>query len=182
MSYFRVGGIALLSSLLLSACVPPEMMSGIGQPWVNPWAPQQPQAYGVPDVEIYKYQGSRQCEGGGVSLASMQQQLQMSGVQVKGSACGMDGRMYPAFCGGADGRINIFTVSGNTANLALGQGFSVLNDLPGAQRSSCYNGGTSSSSYYDAGSNNNNNYNTGTPSTTYPYSGGGGDNSYYSYQ
>ena len=41
MSYIRVGGIALLSSLLLSACMSPEMMNGIGQPWVNPWAPQQ---------------------------------------------------------------------------------------------------------------------------------------------
>lgn len=183
MSYIRVGGIALLSSLLLSACMSPEMMNGIGQPWVNPWAPQQPPAYAAPDVEVYRYQGSRQCEGGGVSLASMQQQLQMSGVVVKNSACGMDGRMYPAFCGGADGKINIFTVSADTTNLALGQGFSLLRDLPGAQRTGCYNGSTTSSSYYDAANSgsSNNDYDS-TPSTTYPYSGGGGDSSYYSYQ
>ncbi|MBU0656830.1 MAG: hypothetical protein KJ914_17045 [Gammaproteobacteria bacterium] len=174
MSFIRVGGIVLMSSLLLSACMPPDMVNGgvIGGPWVNPWAPpQQPPVYAEPDVDVYKYQGSRQCEGGGVPMASMQQQLQMAGVQIKGSSCGMDGRMYPAFCGGADGRINIFTIPASNVNAALGQGFAPLGNLPGAQRSSCFSGGTSSSSYYDAA----------TPSTTYPYSGSSGDASYYSY-
>ncbi len=170
MLFIRVGGVALLSGLLLSACVAPGgNMGGIGGPWVNPWVPQQPPVYAQPDVEIYKYQGSRQCEGGGVPLAAMHQQLQMAGVQVKGSSCGMDGRMYAAFCGGADGKINIFTVSADTANLAYSQGFFPLNDLQGAQRTSCYVG-------------NNNMGNNAGGTVTYPYSGTSGDTSYYTYR
>lgn len=159
----RVGALALFSSLFLAACVP---TSGyVLQPW-NPWgiATPAPAPPPVSYTDVYKYQGSRQCEGGGVPLEDMKLQLQSAGVVVTGTSCGMDGRMYPAFCGGADGRINVFTINSNSVNTALSQGFSPLSDLPGAQKTSCYV-----------------NNNSGT-STTYPYSSSGGDNSYYSYQ
>jgi hypothetical protein len=94
----------------------------------------------------------------------MQRQLQAGGAIVTNSSCGMDGRMYPAFCGGADGKINIFTISSNSMNAALAQGFTPLTNLPEAQKTSCYNAPS----------------NTGT-STTYPYTGGN-NSSYYSYQ
>lgn len=160
MSYMRMGAFALFSGLFLAACVP---TSGyVLQPW-NPWGVSTtPAPPPVSYTDVYKYQGSRQCEGGGVPLEEMKRQLQASGVVVTGTSCGMDGRMYPAFCGGADGRINIFTINSNSVNSALSQGYSLLSELPGAQKTTCYvnNAGTS---------------------TTYPYSGS--DNtSYYSYQ
>ncbi|MEB4589789.1 hypothetical protein VSS37_02240 [Candidatus Thiothrix sp. Deng01] len=173
MSYMRMGAMALFSSLFLAACVP---TSGyVVQPW-NPWGiatptPAPPVSY----TDVYKYQGSRQCEGGGVPLEEMKRQLEASGVIVTATSCGMDGRMYPAFCGGADGRINVFTINSNSMNAALSQGFSPLSSLPGAQKGSCYvsnNSGTSTT--YP--------YNNNGAGTAYPYSGGGSDASYYSYQ
>ncbi|WML85479.1 hypothetical protein [Thiothrix subterranea] len=168
MSAMRFGGIAVLTgSVLLSACVP----NGVYVDPFNPWGvPTYPPATPVPVtyVDVYKYQGSRQCEGGGTPLAEMQRQLQAGGAIVTSTSCGMDGRMYPAFCGGADGKINIFTISSNSMNAALAQGFTLLTNLPEAQKTSCYNApastGTSTST-----------------STTYPYTGSN-NSSYYSYQ
>jgi hypothetical protein len=164
MSYLRSGVIALASSLFLAACVP------VGGYVINPYpwggvATPAPAPVPVSYVDVYKYQGSRQCEGGGIPLAEMQRQLQSMGINVTNSACGMDGRMYPAFCGGADGKINILTVPSTAVNSAMSQGFYLLSDLPGAQRTNCYNAGSPP----DAGT------------TTYPYTGGN-NTSYYSYQ
>jgi hypothetical protein len=161
MSGIRSSSIMLLTSVLLSACVP-------NGAYVNPWNPWGTTTYPpatptpVTYVDVYKYQGSRQCEGGGVPLAEMQRQLQAGGAIVTASSCGMDGRMYPAFCGGADGKINIFTVTSNSMNAALAQGFTPLNSLPEAQKTQCYT-------------------NNNSGSTTYPYTGGN-NTSYYSYQ
>lgn len=171
MSYMRMGALALSAGLLLAGCVP---SSGyVLNPW-NPWGVPANTPQPVSYSEVYKYQGSRQCEGGGIALEDMQRQLQASGVEVNGSTCGMDGRMYPAFCGGADGKINIFRINSNGLNSAFAQGFSLFSDLPGAQRTGCYannNAGNTGSSTTNSGS-----------STTYPYSGTSGDNSYYSYR
>ncbi|OQX15089.1 MAG: hypothetical protein BWK73_07865 [Thiothrix lacustris] len=164
MSVMRFGSLAVLTgSVLLSACVP----NGVYVDPFNPWGvPTYPPATPMPVtyVDVYKYQGSRQCEGGGTPLAEMQRQLQASGAIISNSSCGTDGRMYSALCGTADGRINIFTISSNSMNTALAQGFTPLTNLPEAQRATCYNAPSS----------------TGT-STTYPYTGSN-NSSYYSYQ
>lgn len=173
------GSLAVLTALLLSACaVPPSGYVFDPSPWLPPNT-------GVPSmtpqpvnfVDVYKYQGSRQCEGGGVPLAEMQRQLQMAGVAVNRADCGMDGMMYPAFCGGADGRINIFSIDSRNANTAFAQGFRRLTDLPNAQRVSCYTNPP-------LNTNNTPTWNSGQSgvSTTYPYSGTAGDTSYYTYR
>lgn len=172
MSSIHLGAVALLSSLFLSACVPTGA-------YVNPWSPwgvatpTYPAATPMPItyVDIYKYQGSRQCESGGIPLEEMQRQLQAGGAVVTSSSCGMDGRAYPAFCGGADGKINIFTVTSNSMNAALSQGFTPMNNLPDAQRINCY-----------TSNNVNNNVNNTGNTTTYPYAGTDGDASYYTYR
>lgn len=165
MTAMRFGTLAVLAgSLVLSACVP----NGVYIDPFNPWgAPTYPPATPMPVtyVDVYKYQGSRQCEGGGIPLEEMQRQLQSGGAVVTHSSCGMDGRMYPAFCGGADGKINIFTITSNSMNAALAQGFTPLNNLPEAQKTNCYGSAPSSDT-----------------STTYPYAGTGGDTSYYTYR
>ncbi|MFN3786138.1 MAG: hypothetical protein ACK4RS_04795, partial [Thiothrix sp.] len=171
--------LAILAALSLSACaVPPGGYVFDPSPWLpqhNGVPPMTPQP--VSFVDVYKYQGSRQCEGGGVSLADMQRQLQMAGVAVNRADCGMDGMMYPAFCGGADGRINIFSIDTRNTNAAFAQGFRPLSSLPNAQRVSCYANpppSTNNTPPWTTGQ--------GDVSTTYPYSGTAGDTSYYTYR
>lgn len=155
MDVLRLAGVSMLTSisLLLSACAPLPMNGVIVSPWVAPtpsYTPTQPNSPVIPQpspspvatapvsyVEIFMYQGSRQCENNGIALNDMQKQLQMAGVPVTNSSCGTDGRMYASVCGGADGKINIFTIPSNALNNALAQGFMPLSDLPGAQRSTC---------------------------------------------
>lgn len=137
MSYLHTGGF-VLAATLLSACVPAGNV-------VNPWVPYPTYPTPAPTpsyVDVYKYQGSRQCEGGGVPLAEMQRQLQAAGVRVQAAACGTDGRMYPAFCGGADGRINILSIPTKALPVATAQGFTPLSQLPDAQKSNCYGNST----------------------------------------
>ena len=175
MSFFRLGGFALFSSVLLSGCVPPNMVNGgLVNPWVSPYPAPAPAPVPAPVsyVDVYKYQGSRQCEGGGVPLAEMQRQLQSMRIPVVSSACGMDGRMYPAVCGSSDGKINILSIPSDAVQAAMSQGFFLLNDLPGAQRTNCSAGGV------------NNDNTTSSSVTTHPYTPytGGNNTSYYSYQ
>lgn len=165
MSLIRLGGIALFSSVLLSACVPPGMVNG---GMTNPWGTPYPAPAPVSFVDVYKYQGSRQCEGGGIPLAEMQRQLQAAGIPVSNSSCGMDGRMYPAACGTADGKINIFTVPSDAVQAAMAQGFYLLSDLHGAQRTNCYANPNTGSGTTNTSS-----------STTYPYTGGNNTSYYY---
>lgn len=48
--------------------------------------------------------------------------------------------VYPAFCGGADGKkINIFSIPSQNAPQAQAQGFTLLTQLPNAQRVQCHN-------------------------------------------
>ena len=145
MSSLRMLGLSLVSGVLLSACVNnPVMMTPNGVSLVNPWHANPPpitnaNAAPVSYVDVYKYQGSRQCENGGVTLAEMQTQLQMTGVNVLSGSCGVDGMVYPAFCGGADGKINIFSIPSQNAPQAQAQGFTLLTQLPNAQRVQCHN-------------------------------------------
>lgn len=171
MSFFRLGVSTLFSCALLSGCMPPNMVNGgLVNPWGSPYPTPAPTPAPVSYVDVYKYQGSRQCEGGGVPLAEMQRQLQALRIPVVNSACGMDGRMYPAVCGSADGRINILSIPSDAVQLAMGQGFFLLSDLPEAQRVNC--------------SANAVNNTTSSSVTTYPYTPytGGNNTSYYSYQ
>ncbi len=188
MSFMRIGGIALLSSLCLSACVPPNMVNG---GFVNPWAapyPPAPAPMPAPApasyVDVYKYQGSRQCGNNGIPLQVMRRELDTARIPVINSSCGRDGRMYPSFCGGADGRINIYTIPADAANAARSYGFLLISDLSGAQRTACVPGNNNppppppspSPSRPTSGG-------TFVPAATEPYPGNGGpgDTSYYSY-
>lgn len=89
------------------------------------------------NVSLYKYAGSRQCAGGGMTLSNMERQLTDKGVTVLSSACGYDGNAYVAVCGGADGRIGIFEVPASQAQEASTVGFAPLGNLPTAARAAC---------------------------------------------
>jgi hypothetical protein len=71
-----------------------------------------------PIAAVYKYSGSVQCAGGGISLAAMQRQLVDGGVTVLDSACGLDGKAYITICGAPDGAIGIFDIPASQSGRA----------------------------------------------------------------
>ena len=89
------------------------------------------------NVSLYKYIGSAQCSGGGTPLAAMKRQLIDAGIQVHASACGGDGKFYPAVCGASDGRIGIFDIAPPQVPAASTLGFAPLSSLPSATKTAC---------------------------------------------
>ena len=87
-------------------------------------------------VSLYRYAGSVQCTGGGLSLPAMERQLTDAGIQVLSSACGNDG-IYAAVCGAPDGRIGIFEVSAADSQASSVLGFLPLSNLSAATRAAC---------------------------------------------
>ncbi|MBU5612423.1 hypothetical protein [Geomonas azotofigens] len=82
--------------------------------------------------------GSLQCTGGGKSVAELEQQLRKAGITVNRTACGVDGRMYPAVCGAPDGRIGIFEIPADQAGSAAALALQPLSTLPDAAETSCH--------------------------------------------
>lgn len=111
--------IVLAAALMLSAC------ANFGR--VAP----------APGVSVYKYVGSKQCTGGGTSLATMMRQLSDGGIPAMNVNCGTDGRMYPAMCGAPDGRIGILEVPEAKVSAAAALGFAPLSNLPEASKTVC---------------------------------------------
>lgn len=91
----------------------------------------------LPGVSVYKYFGSKQCSGGGVTLATMMRQLSDAGVPVMNVSCGTDGRMYPAMCDAPDGRIGILEVPEGKVSAAVRLGFAPTSNLPEASKTIC---------------------------------------------
>lgn len=88
-------------------------------------------------TRVFKTMGSRQCSGGGVSLATLQAQLAAANVQALSAECGNDGLASAAVCGASDGRIGIFQISSIQAGAAAGAGFAPLTTLPAAKVIPC---------------------------------------------
>lgn len=91
----------------------------------------------VPGIKVFKSMDSRQCSGGGVSLAGLQAQLAAANVQVQVAECANDGWFYPAVCGGADGRIGVFEIPAEQVPAANAAGFKSLATLPRVMTISC---------------------------------------------
>ena len=76
-------------------------------------------------IQVDQYDGSRQCADAGMSVQDMQVQLQ--GITVYAAAKGqLPGVVFPAVCGGATGRINLYTIDAHQRGAALARGFAVL--------------------------------------------------------
>ena len=88
-------------------------------------------------VTLYRYAGSVQCTGGGLTLADMNMQLTNAGVLVYSASCGSDGYIHAGGCGSPDGRIGIFEVPTSQAQAASALGFAPLSGLPYAFKTSC---------------------------------------------
>jgi hypothetical protein len=88
-------------------------------------------------VELAVSIGSTQCMNDGTPLAEWVRRLTASGVEVRASSCGADGRGYASVCGGSDGRIAIVEVPSSQASTASIFGFFPLSKLPDATKTSC---------------------------------------------
>lgn len=88
-------------------------------------------------VKSYKYLGSVQCSGGGISLDEIKRQLKDAGIQVASANCGIDGYMHIAMCGAPDGRIAIVEIPESKARVAAALGFLPLQNLPDATEVPC---------------------------------------------
>jgi hypothetical protein len=118
MSKFQVFWI-LASSIFLNACgggsIDPQSESSL----------------------FYKYAGSLQCLGGGLSLSEMTFQISNSGILVLEFYCGDDGLPHIAMCGATDGRIGIFKVHLFQEQTAFANGLKPLSTLPSAVKTDC---------------------------------------------
>lgn len=88
-------------------------------------------------VSVFKYNGTVQCAGGGLTLTEMQGQLTAANVQVRAAACGTDGSVQAAVCGAPDGRIGIFQTPAAQVSAATGAGFALLRTKPDAKTVPC---------------------------------------------
>ena len=88
-------------------------------------------------IVVYKYDGSMQCEEGGASVEDMQRELTRAGVEVVCGLKAQDGRAYPAMCGAATGRINVYTIDATDLDAAEALGFKSVETLPGARIPPC---------------------------------------------
>lgn len=79
---------------------------------------------GVGTVEIYKHDGSIQCQPSSeVPLSVMAQELTRNGIEIISSRRSHDGLMRPAVCGAGTGSINVYEISGTHLEQALRFGF-----------------------------------------------------------
>jgi hypothetical protein len=91
----------------------------------------------VPTATVVKYLGSTQCQGGGLTLAQVQDQLTAAGVPVVRMACGHDGRVHPAVCGAGDGRLAIAVIPAAQLTRATDMGFLPVAKLPDHGETPC---------------------------------------------
>lgn len=88
-------------------------------------------------ISVYRYDGSVQCEQGGTSVETMRKELMSEGVGVTCGRKAQDGKVYPAMCGAATGRINVFTIDGADLRRAEALGFKSVETLPDARIPPC---------------------------------------------
>ncbi|WP_125179848.1 hypothetical protein [Thiohalobacter thiocyanaticus] len=86
---------------------------------------------------VYKYDGSVQCEESGVAVEDMRRELTRAGVEVVCGRKAQDGRAYPAMCGAATGRINVYTIDESGLDTAEALDFKSVETLPDARIPPC---------------------------------------------
>ena len=80
---------------------------------------------GSPTVQVYKHDGARQCEGEGITVASMQAEL--AGIRVYAAEKShLPDVMFAAVCGGDTGSINVYTIDAHQRRSAEQRGFALL--------------------------------------------------------
>ncbi|WGL16609.1 hypothetical protein PVT68_17845 [Microbulbifer bruguierae] len=82
-------------------------------------------------IWVVEPRGSRQCEGGGLSVEQSRGKLVGNGVKVIESRCGVRAdRMYPSVCGGPTGDILLHRIPSDLLDAALELGFDPVSNIP----------------------------------------------------
>ncbi|PWF46735.1 hypothetical protein [Massilia glaciei] len=94
---------------------------------------------GTENVKMFKYRGSVQCSGGGMTLEAMTRQLTDANIQVLSASCGSDGKSdaFAALCGAPDDQIGIFEIPAAQVQAASAISFAPLSNLPKAFVRAC---------------------------------------------
>ncbi|WP_444941122.1 hypothetical protein ACJJI3_00570 [Microbulbifer sp. ZKSA004] len=101
-----------------------ENTPGAAEPEVAPTPPAATMRPGEM-VWIYRGSGSKQCEGGGMTLQQSQAKLSDNGVKVQESRCGVrTDRMFPAVCGAPTGDILMHLVGMDALDASIELGYS----------------------------------------------------------
>jgi stress response protein SCP2 len=78
-------------------------------------------------IEVYRPDGSVQCEpGGAIPLEQMRKTLTDADIVVHSQRKANDGLMRPAVCGAGTGAINVFSIDAEQLDAAIAQGFRPL--------------------------------------------------------
>lgn len=84
-------------------------------------------------VEVYKYDGSVQCYGGGTDLDTMASELTDNNIEVVSSYCDVDGYYHITLCGTNTGHINVYEIYADDLDAAIAIGFNSVDELPDFQ-------------------------------------------------
>jgi hypothetical protein len=78
-------------------------------------------------IEVYRPDGSLQCEpGGAIPLEQMRNTLTDADIVVHSERKADDGLMRPAVCGAGTGAINVYSIDADRLDAAIAQGFRPL--------------------------------------------------------
>ncbi|MDO5057349.1 MAG: hypothetical protein Q4E06_08475 [Lautropia sp.] len=94
-------------------------------------------------LRAYRPAGTVQCQDSppSIDLQALARPIVEAGFEVKGMACGVDGRAHLAVCGAPDGRIGIFDLkvpdAGQAATRLRAMGYALPEDLPDARTAEC---------------------------------------------
>lgn len=89
------------------------------------------------DVKVYKSDGSLQCEGGGIPLEAMEEELTEVGINVFCAQKANDGMARITVCGADTGNINVYTIDRADLPAAEALGFGPVAELPEYRDEAC---------------------------------------------
>jgi hypothetical protein len=78
------------------------------------------------NIEVYISTGELQCQDKGLSISLTKSYLQEAGIKVKAESCGNATLVdYPSVCGGATGKLHVFTIDNSDSQVAENIGFTL---------------------------------------------------------
>ncbi|UAA38708.1 hypothetical protein KIH87_18925 [Paraneptunicella aestuarii] len=88
-------------------------------------------------VKVFKYDNSTQCAKDGITLETMQLELENLGIDVSCAQKGDDGMMRPMVCGAPSGKLNVYKIPADNVADAEAAGFKPVSELKGFRDKPC---------------------------------------------
>jgi hypothetical protein len=118
----------IISGVLVLACSGSMETNNADAPDSMPKKPEGPD---VKIIEVFKSDGSIQCEEGEISLEEMGEELIQAGIEVISWRKDHDGLARTAVCGNSTGRINVYGIAADDGRKALELGFKIFRTRKG---------------------------------------------------